>query len=44
MRAMNLTNFLKQTDVLTSYKDAYPRRSAFREEMREYGWIDTKRK
>ncbi len=41
---MNLTNFLKQTDTLTSYRDAYPRRSAFREEMREYGWIDTKRK
>ena len=30
--------------LMTSYKDAYPRRSAFREEMRKYGWIDTKRK
>ncbi len=30
--------------LMTSYKDAYPRRSAFREEMRNYGWIDTKRK
>ena len=30
--------------LMTSYRDAYPRRSAFREEMREYGWIDTKRK
>lgn len=30
--------------LMTSYKDAYPRRSAFREEMRKYGWVDTKRK
>lgn len=30
--------------LMTSYKDAYPRRSAFREEMRMYGWIDMKRK
>ena len=30
--------------LMTSYKDAYPRRSAFREEMRNYGWIDIKRK
>ncbi len=30
--------------IMTSYKDTYPRRSAFREEMRKYGWIDTKRK
>lgn len=30
--------------LMTSYKDAYPRRSAFREEMRNYGWIDMKRK
>ena len=30
--------------LMTSYKNAYPRRSAFREEMRRYGWIDTKRK
>ena len=30
--------------LMTSYKDAYPRRSAFREEMRKYGWIDMKRK
>ena len=30
--------------LMTSYKAAYPRRSAFREEMRMYGWIDTKRK
>ncbi len=30
--------------LMTSYKDKYTRRSAFREEMRNYGWIDTKRK
>ena len=30
--------------LMTSYKDRYSRRSAFREEMRNYGWIDTKRK
>lgn len=30
--------------LMTSYKDAYPRRSAFREEMRNYGWIDMNRK
>ena len=30
--------------LMTLYRDAYPRRSAFREEMRKYGWIDTKRK
>ena len=30
--------------LLTSYKDKYSRRSAFREEMRNYGWKDTKRK
>lgn len=30
--------------LMTSYKDAYPRRSAFREEMRKYGWIDIKKK
>lgn len=30
--------------LMTSYKDAYPRRNAFREEMRKYGWNDTKRK
>lgn len=30
--------------LMTSYKDEYPRRSAFREEMRKYGWIDIKRK
>lgn len=30
--------------LMTSYKDKYPRRSAFREEMRTYGWIDMKRK
>ncbi len=30
--------------LMTSYKDKYSRRSAFREEMRKYGWIDTKRK
>ena len=30
--------------LMTSYRDKYPRRSAFREEMRCYGWIDTKRK
>lgn len=30
--------------LMTLYKDKYPRRSAFREEMRNYGWIDVKRK
>ena len=30
--------------LMTSYKDKYSRRSAFREEMRNYGWKDTKRK
>ncbi len=30
--------------LMTLYKDKYSRRSAFREEMRNYGWIDTKRK
>lgn len=30
--------------LMTSYKDMYPRRSAFREEMRNYGWIDIKKK
>ena len=30
--------------LMTSYKDKYSRRRAFREEMRNYGWIDTKRK
>ena len=30
--------------LMTSYKEMYPRRSAFREEMRKYGWIDTRRK
>lgn len=29
--------------LMTSYRDTYPRRSAFREEMRKYGWRDTKR-
>lgn len=29
---------------MTSYKDKYSRRSAFREEMRNYGWKDTKGK
>lgn len=31
-------------ELMTSYRDAYPRRSAFREEMRKYGWIDIKKK
>ena len=30
--------------LMTLYKDEYPRRSAFRQEMRNYGWIDVKRK
>lgn len=30
--------------LMTSYKDAYSRRSAFREELRRYGWIDSKRR
>lgn len=28
--------------LMTSYRDAYSRRSAFREEMKKYGWRDTK--
>lgn len=30
--------------LMTSYKDKYTRRSSFREAMRNYGWLDTKRK
>ncbi len=30
--------------LMTSYKDKYPRRNAFRAEMRDYGWIDVRRK
>ncbi|MDE6621417.1 MAG: hypothetical protein K2K74_13200 [Lachnospiraceae bacterium] len=30
--------------LMTSYKDKYLRRRAFQEEMRNYGWIDTKKK
>lgn len=30
--------------LMTSYKDKYSRRSAFRDEMRKYGWLDIKRK
>ena len=30
--------------LMTSYKDKYSRRRAFREEMRNYGWIDVKKK
>lgn len=30
--------------LMTSYKDKYVRRNAFRAEMRNYGWIDSKRK
>lgn len=30
--------------LMTSYKDKYFRRNAFRGEMRNYGWIDVKRK
>lgn len=30
--------------LMNSYRDKYSRRSAFREEMRHYGWTDTKRK
>lgn len=30
--------------LMTSYKDKYSRRSAFRVELRNYGWIDAKRK
>ena len=26
--------------LMTAYKDQYPRRNAFREELRRYGWID----
>ncbi len=29
---------------MTMYKDRYSRRSAFREEMRRFGWIDVRRK
>ncbi len=30
--------------LMTAYKDKYSRRSAFRQEMRNYGWKDIKRK
>lgn len=30
--------------LMTSYKDKYSRRSAFRQEMKNYGWRDVKRK
>ncbi len=30
--------------LMTSYKDTYPRRNAFRAAMRDYGWIDVRRK
>ena len=30
--------------LMTSYKNTYSRRSAFREELRGYGWIDIKGK
>lgn len=30
--------------LMTSYKDKYSRRNAFRGEMKNYGWIDVKRK
>ncbi len=30
--------------IMTSYKDKYTRRSAFRAEMQAYGWKDTKKK
>lgn len=30
--------------LMTYYKDKYPRRSAFRAEMKDYGWIDIKRR
>lgn len=30
--------------LMTSYKGTYPRRRAFLEEIRKYGWIDAKRK
>ena len=30
--------------LMTSYKDKYSRRNAFRAEMRAYGWIGVKRK
>ena len=29
--------------LMTSYKDKYSRRSAFREELRNYGWIDARK-
>lgn len=29
--------------LMTTYREKYPRRSAFREVMRNYGWIDMKR-
>lgn len=30
--------------LMTSYKERYSRRSAFREELRRYGWLDVKKK
>ncbi len=39
-----LGNIDAKQRLMTSYKDKYPRRSAFREEMRRYGWVDVKKK
>lgn len=30
--------------LMISYRDEYPRRSAFREAMRSYGWTDNKKR
>ena len=40
----SLGNTGAKQGLMTSYKDKYSRRSAFRAEMRNYGWIDAKRK
>ena len=40
LESMGETNAKQR--LMTSYKDQYPRRSAFRQEMRNYGWIDAK--
>ena len=30
--------------LMASYKDKYSRKSAFRQDLRNYGWMDVKRK
>lgn len=40
----SLGNIGEKQRLMTSYKDKYSRRNAFRAELRDYGWIDIKRR